>query len=262
MGHIRLGRLPRTKAWQAVIGELALPSATAKTVAQRVFAATSVYLLRDAVQEEGCYRPLLDLSQLAVAARDPKTFWAFLRSLGAENAASMEGAELLRTIVSSRPGRRVKGGETETALSDIADQAYRETVLTSVWDKSETLWGATPDDVRLAFKGFGGKQGYSELVRGWFGRFVGRSLLYFLDRELANHVGSKGPVSTSSSAVDLERSVLSYAHERTQILRDFAPGWLSKTLWEKKGLSLASVRGFFRYCVKKIAEDVKLETHE
>lgn len=257
MGHIRLGRLPRTKAWQEVVGELDVPSATAARLAARTFTVTSSYLRRYSTREDGCYRPLLELTRIAVASRSPEAFWEYLESFGLRDPKKLDGVQLLRTVAAAASSRAGPG--PRTAFSEIADQAFRETVLTYVRNAADTLWGVSSEDVRLAFKGLAGKRGFSDLARQWFGQFVGRSLLYFLDRELSNHVGSAGPIATSTSAVDFERSVLAYAHERTQIIRDFAPGWLSKTLWKEGELSLDAARKFYAYCVKKISEDIGSE---
>jgi len=260
MGHIRLGRLPRSKHWQGVVDELDLPSASSESLARETFEATSRYLRLYAANEHGCYRPLLNMTELAVAARTEESFWKHLRNIGVADPHELSGIKLLHAILVSTAGR--KGKETRTDLSEIADQAYREILFTTVQDAANTLWDASAEDVRIAFREFTSQTGYSEFVRNWFSRFVGRTLLYFLDRELPNHIGSGKAVETSTAAVELEKSVVRYAHERTRIIRDFAPGWLSKTLWQKKTLSLKGVRAFFQYCIKKITDDIELESEE
>jgi hypothetical protein len=260
MGHIRLGRLPRTKAWRDVVAELETPSATAAGLAAKTFSAASSYLRRYSTSEEGCYGPLLELTRLAVASRSPDTFWRYVRSVGVRDPKKLDGVGLLQAIASGSSNRPPTSDQT--VFSDIADQAFRETVLNYVRTGADTLWGVSSEDVRLAFKKVASKAGFSELARQWFGRFVGRSLLYFLDRELPNHVGTSGPLGTSTTAVEAERSVLAYAHERTQIIRDFAPGWLSKTLWKEGELSLPAARAFYAYCIKKITEDIAKEDRE
>jgi len=200
------------------------------------------------------------MTELAVAARTEESFWKHLRNIGVADPHELSGIKLLHAILVSTAGR--KGKETRTDLSEIADQAYREILFTTVQDAANTLWDASAEDVRIAFREFTSQTGYSEFVRNWFSRFVGRTLLYFLDRELPNHIGSGKAVETSTAAVELEKSVVRYAHERTRIIRDFAPGWLSKTLWQKKTLSLKGVRAFFQYCIKKITDDIELESEE
>jgi hypothetical protein len=222
-------------------------------IAEKTLAAATSSL-RKAAEEPGCYLPLLGLSRLAAAAKSETRFNHELGGLGVSVEDRADGFRLLAALeraTFATSGKR-------TVFTDIAERAYRETLLSRVRNGAESLWGITPMDVRRAFAAQSTAEGYSEFARDWFGRFVGRTLQYFIDRELSNHVGP-GAAKSSGDAVHLERDVLAYANERTRMLRDFAPGWFSKTQWTKGGLPEESARNFFGYAIKKIVDDVHLE---
>jgi hypothetical protein len=240
--------------WIAVVEELSSPGAAAASIADKTLLAAS-RSLRQAADERGAYLPLLALSRLAVAARTEPEFQAELDTLGVGADDREDGLRLLNALeqasVSSEEGVR-------TVFSDIAQRAYRETLLARVRSVAATLWGVSPDDVRTALARQATQSGYSELARDWFGRFVGRTLQYFIDRELSNHVG-RGAASSSGDAVRLERDILAYAAERTRLIQEYAPGWLSKTVWTRRGIPEEAAQQFFGYAVKKILDDVALE---
>jgi hypothetical protein len=103
-------------------------------------------------------------------------------------------------------------------------------LLDRVRGRAEGLFGVSVEDVRLALRAQGTDAGYRDLVRDWFGRFVGRALQSIVDREVSNVVG--GPALASPAAAEaLHSELLAFAHERTRILHEFAPAWLSKAVW-------------------------------
>ncbi|HKO14409.1 MAG TPA: hypothetical protein VJV22_20740 [Acidobacteriaceae bacterium] len=257
MGHIRLGRLPRTVRWIAVVEELASPEASVDSVSDRTLLAASASLRR-AVDERGCYLPLLNLSRLASAAHSEATFEHELAGLGIPENVRRDGLRLLIALENATSGERERH---RTVFTDIAERAFREVVRSRVRSEAESLWGVSPENVRRAFARQSTEQGYSEAVRDWFSRFIGRTLQYFIDRELSNQIG-RGIAQTSTDAVHLEQAVLKYAFERTRILRDYAPGWFSKILWTEGGIPEEAARRFFAYGIKKVLDDVALEQKE
>lgn len=254
MGHIRLGRLPRTIRWLAVVEQLGAPQGSASEVADRTLRAASTSL-KGAVTEPGCYIPLLGLSRLAIAARSEEAFDSALNSLGVDATDRADGLRLLAAL---EQATFAPVGTRRTVFTDIAERAYRESLLARVRAIADSLWGISPEDVRRAFAAQATEKGFGETARDWFGRFLGRTLQYFIDRELSNHVG-RGVAGSSAEALKLEREVLAYAHERTRVLQEYASGWLSKTTWTRKGIPEEAAQQFFRYAIKKITDDVALE---
>lgn len=192
-----------------------------------------------------------------MAARSEGAFNAYLREQDVSEGASGDGVRLLAAL-SLLPGQSEPDNAARTVLSEIALRAYNEVLFSRVRDAANTLWGIDTPSVQVALKQHSTDRGYSELVRDWFARFLGRTLQYFIDRELPNHVG-EGAVSTSGEAVTFERDVLAYATERVRILRDYAPGWLDKTLWQQKQLTDDTAKRFFAYCITKILQELGQE---
>ncbi|HET7552699.1 MAG TPA: hypothetical protein VFK04_15510 [Gemmatimonadaceae bacterium] len=237
----------------AVTDALGSPGESAGSIASKTLNAAAASL-RNAPQEPGCYLPLLQLSRLAVAARSQDKFAEQLVELGIAEGDREDGLRLLVALEQASLGRAGR----HTVYTDIAERAYREVLLGRVRAQAESLWGISPTDVRLALAAQSTENGYSEFARDWFSRFVGRTLQYFIDRELSNYVG-QGAAENSGDAVRLEREVLAYANERTRILKEFSPGWLSKTLWTKGAIPEESAQRFFAYAIKKILDDVAME---
>jgi hypothetical protein len=131
-------------------------------------------------------------------------------------------------------------------------------LLDRVRGRAEGLFGVSVEDVRLALRAQGTDAGYRDLVRDWFGRFVGRALQSIVDREVSNVVG--GPALASPAAAEaLHSELLAFAHERTRILHEFAPAWLSKAVWQEGELTPRTFRRFFGYALEKVVRDISQE---
>jgi hypothetical protein len=57
----------------------------------------------------------------------------------------------------------------------------------------------------------------------------------------------------------LHSELLAFAHERTRILHEFAPAWLSKAVWQEGELTPRTFRRFFGYALEKVLRDISQE---
>ena len=116
MGHIRLGRLPRTKRWSEVV-ELIGGSASSAAVASATLDAAEGDLAR-AASDPGVLRSFYLLTQLPDAARS-EDFASALRGLGIDVSASPSTAELSAAL-SDAIDRHINSTRRRTDLGDMA----------------------------------------------------------------------------------------------------------------------------------------------
>lgn len=185
MGHLRLGRLQRTKTWQQVIA-LLNTNADTEAIAAKSMTASEKGLQQAANDPTFIYSYWL-LTQIPLASRE-NNFADALKRLG--------------LIVTANPGLfDVIGAFTDAVdkynnttqrrsdLGEMAQMAAVESISELVSQRSTTLFGTTPEDVQNAFRFFSDSSKFSYMGHEFLSRFTERYLNYYLSRELSNHIG-------------------------------------------------------------------------
>src|SRR5688500_330902 len=143
MGHLRLGELPRTRKWNDVV-ELVKSEANVDKVAAAALDAAEKGLQK-AADDEGLNRALWLLTQLPLAARDPK-FVERLGELGISVSGAPQVMELVAGFSDAVDGHmRKEGGRSD--LGEMAQMAAAEALTALLSSRSRSLFGTTPEDV-------------------------------------------------------------------------------------------------------------------
>lgn len=252
MGHIRLGRLPKTKPWIAVFDALAVPgidaarlsAVTAKAAAQRFHA------MKDDPTLQGAVWVLARLGSISKGG----DFALHLRSLGIEPARASSGmglvAEVARIVRQSVEG--------PSALGDVASKSAQKVLATRIVEQSRSLFGTTLEDVRAAVASVGTPNGFGYLMRDFFGDFAARTIKFIAEKELSNHVGARDAVRTVEDAAALTRDIDRYCRESAEIVREFAEGWYSKANWQTaRRIDRERVESFLAYALTKLRAEIE-----
>jgi hypothetical protein len=252
MGHIRLGRLPKTKQWRAVFAALnghgvngaSLAAATAVAAGDRFEALKSDPTLQHTIWL---------LARLGASAKSDD-FVAQLGALDIDARRASSGAGLVAEI-----GKVVRTQAPPTsALAELALKAAQRVVSERIVEQSRTLFGTTIDDVRAATAKFGTKDGFADLSKDFFGDFAARTVRFLADKELSNHVGPHGSIRTVEDASALAKDIERYCRESAEIVRDFAGGWYSKANWETEHeIDRKRAEGFLAYALTKLRSEVE-----
>lgn len=255
MGHIRLGRLPKTKRWQGVFAALA-------------GAVPNVPDLAGATAQAGKER-------FTALAGDPSInfcFWTLVRIATASRAGGFED-ELLRlgfrtTTFSSGLSfvhQLAQTVERETRLrgdpgvfSRMAQMGLREVVSANILEHSQSLFGTETADIQSACRTFSTEVLFGQVARQFFADVMSRSIRYLADKELSNYVGPEGSFGSPNEVLEFHQSLDRYCFESAGIVEEFASGWFSKNNWQtNSNITEAETAGFTAYALQKIAMELQ-----
>lgn len=250
MGHQRLGKLPRTRAWTQVV-ELIHYGADAAQIANKTIRAAE-HELMVASNDPGFSQAFWLLTQIPIAARDQD----FSASLARAGIAVRPGPTVLE--VATGFGECVDKQSRTTDLGEMARLAATETIVEHMGDKTRGLFGATAEEVQRAFSGMGTVRGFSEFQRAYFARLTQRVLHYYLSRELTKHVGQSSRFPTTAQLAEFESAMNQHCFEASRVIEQFSGEWFSKAKWTEQGqVSKSTASNFTHVAMKKICAELK-----
>lgn len=255
MGHIRLGRLPKTREWKQVIALIADGQASVKDIAMStVTAAAGAFSNFDS--DPGLSYCYWLLAQITWHARSDD-FYEVLESLGLDICDETSALGFI-SKVSSHTASEVKGlGET-TIFTEIAQLSMREVLTEIIGERSRTLFGTTPEDIRIACASLATKKQFGLLSRQFFSNFLNRTLQFFISKEISNYVGAGKSFEDIEAVEDFEIALDAFCYQSSKIVEDFAGGWYSKRNWEGD-ISLEDAKKFVHVAIEKLRDELAME---
>lgn len=255
MGHIRVGRLPKTKPWAGLfdhfqgseIDAAQVSQATAEA-AQQEFAA----LERDR-KINHCFWFLV---RLVTAARS-NDFTGELARLGLSNPSFTSGLAFVQQVARTVEREQRKRGQP-TVFSRMAELSLRQVLSANLVQQSQTLFGTGQHEIQAACRAISTRQQFGRVARDFFATFMSRTIRYVTDKELSNYVGSTGSMASPTQVLDFEKALNRHCHETAKIVEEFAGGWFSKHNWETNNdISERATAGFTAYALQKIQMDLR-----
>lgn len=257
MGHLRLGRLPKSRKWSQVIDLLdATPTEPAKIACAVVDAADHRLRLLSSDPSLGFCFWLL--TRVTWAARQPD-FGDALRELGisvADDASALGFIALISNTAQRETSRHIESGP----FGELASLALRRALTETVGESTPSLFGSSVEDLRRSCRAYSKRNQFGILSRRFFADFLARTLRYFVSKELSNHIGSGLGLEDVHNSSDFTKSLDLYARQSARIVEEFASGWYSKHNWESKGeISLEEAQGFVAIALRKLRMELKQE---
>lgn len=229
MGHVRLGRLPKTMRWQGVVA-LMDDSADDVPAVARGTAAAAEMRLRQLSRDPSLVHCFWLLTRVASASRHDD----FATALAQLNLPSpINGSALIYITQINDQTRLDLALHTESGpFGELASLALRRTLSETVGVHGRSLFGSSLEDLQHAFYSHSSPARFGELARKFFGDYLARTLRFFVEKELSNLVGSGHRLTNIDASTDFTRTLDLYARESARIVEDFATGWYSKHNWE------------------------------
>jgi len=250
MGHIRVGRLPKSRRWSEIIVLLGDEDAAVSDVAKAVVvAARHAYEVAGA--DPGITESVRIMAQLAVASRNDD-FENSLRASGFPVEPQSDAIGFLDHVF-QEADRRYGRIADRTIFTEFASAAMREALTEAVSAQSGTLFTSGLDDVQIAYRTFSTQKGFAKLSRAFFAKLLARSLKYFTDHEAANLLGS-GRLSSHDALHEFNRAVDGYAYEAARIVETFGGAWYSKRTW--LGDADERAGGFASTAMRKLSDEL------
>jgi hypothetical protein len=246
MGHIRLGNLPRTRRWQAVIGLLDSGAGTPQIAAATLDAAKLG--LEKASDDAALVRSFWLLTQLPLCAR-ADDFVGALNQAGINVASTPTLLELVGGFADAVDDH-VRSTGSRTDLGEIAQMGAAESLTSLLRDRTTTLFETTPDTVRIELAAFATKKQFSALARDFFSRLTERYLAYFLSKRTSSQFQSVPANREFRDALAL------HCHQASKIVEEFAGGWYSKANHEG-GITPRKAANFVHVALTKLRKELE-----
>jgi hypothetical protein len=252
MGHIRLGRLPRTRGWIAVFDVLEAGDGDAAALARAVASAAT------------CDLEALQRAPGAVG----DGFW-ILAVLGEGGNADELASRLTElgwrdtdvstpaALVSGLPPQKCYPG-VAAVFCEMADLSLRSALSRHLVSGTLSLFGTARDDVAASCRDLGRPAVFAQIARDYLAEFMSRVVRYSVDRESSNFMSTSHAWSTSGDLLELGDRLDAYCRESSLLVRDFAEGWYSKARYQSdEGVTRDATRGFAAHALTKLRQDME-----
>jgi hypothetical protein len=270
MGHTRLGKVPKTQKWTAVISLITGSDAPSGEGGSGVLLADDVQAisrqtldaaqggLKKAIDDSGLRYTFYLLTQLVLAAKTED--WASnLDELGiqlSEDATVFD----LTSEVQNAIDTYIEICAYPTDISEIAQQAAGEAISELAGTEQIALLSSNRDELQQVIRGLSTKKGFSKLGQIFFGRFMSRFLNFYISRiTAANSDSERLPQIGDISRFN--ESLRRHCEQSAQIVHDFCGQWYSKTEF-KQGINLNNTSGFMAVAIKKLQDELMQQRGE
>lgn len=232
MGHVRLGQLPRTHTWHQVVAALDVPGPNGARVAAATArgADARIRRLKDDAGLAYCFWLL---ARMASAARRPD----FVDALGDLGLAALPSDSAVGFVarVGARARDEVERHPESGPFGEIASLALRRALTETVGTEGRSLFGSSLEDLETAFRHHATPARFGDLARRFFADFAARTLRFYVDKELALHIGPGRGLDSLAGAEEFVAGLDRYARQSAVIVERFAADWYSKHDWESDG---------------------------
>ncbi len=252
MGHVRLGKLPKTREWRDVVELLTANADVAELAAAVAIAAEGE--LTSARGDPVLGNTVWLLTQLPLAARTER----FAAEIGMLGFSPGSEHSLLAIVAgfSDAVERQSAGASGHTDLGELARQAASESLASLVGSQMPGLFGDGPNDLRIELAKFATKDRFARLTRDFFARLTNKTLDYYLSRVLADHVGPDRALTTLQDQSRFRAALELHCNEASKIVEQFAGGWFSKANYQGT-LTQRAAQNFSDYALKKVRDELR-----
>ncbi len=257
MGHVRLGKLPRTKKWREVVGLIAVGADVSQVADATLKAAEDAFEYVNINEDEGFNQAAWIMVQLGIAAKadDPIQH---LKDQGIDLAGQTSMVGIQAAISDAMDSHMDKhGGQSD--LGEIAQRALIEAVSDRVKPQLEgRLFGVTSNDVKGILAEFRKQKEFSQLSKQFFSGLSNHCMDYFLSQTLSSQIGEGQRFASMNEKAQFDQALTTHCREAAKIVEEYSGGWFSKHMYEENGdISRESVRGFASYGMKKMTAELK-----
>ena len=252
MGHIRLGKLRRNRRWKEVIDLIGGGAGSGAVAGATLDAADQE--LTSAANDLGVLRSFWLLTQLPDAARSDN-FGEALRALGLDVSDAPTTTEVATAFTEAVDGH-VDSRRARTDLGEMAQMAAVETLANTLNQRTVSLFGTTPDDVKRELGKLATEKQFGTFARSFFARFTERYLTYHVDRELPRQVGQDGRFPSHIQRQEFGQALELHCQQASRIVESFAGGWYSKARYQQ-GLDEPGTARFVAYALKKMRLELR-----
>jgi len=254
MGHVRLGSLPRSRAWKEVVGLITAGADVSQIANATIRAADKAFSF--VLNDEGFTEAVWLMTQLAIAAKKDN-FNDHLQSVGI-NLPEDTSLPDVAAAVAEAMDRKLESNGSRSDLGEMSQRALVGALVEHISPKLPSLFAPDASDVQAALASLGKKREFGELSRTFFAKLTNDSMNYFLTKTLATHLGEGQRFTTMNEVGQFEKALTTHCKEASLIVEQFSADWFSKHKYEEGGdISRESSNGFASYALKKMKDELK-----
>ncbi|TDQ41895.1 hypothetical protein [Tepidicella xavieri] len=255
MGHVRLGVLPRTKAWKEVVGLIAAGANVSQIANATITAAEKAFSF--VMNDVGYTEAVWLMTQMAIAAKKPDIH-QHLAAAGIHLPTDPSLVDVT-TAITEALDRRVEGTGKRSDLGMLANRAIVGAVNDVLAPKLHSLFSSDPDTMRAALADLGKPREFGEFSRHFFARLANEGLQYFLSKVINTQLGEGMRFATMNQAAEFNLALQTHTREASLIVEQFSSEWFSKHRYHEGGdISRKSSDGFAGYALKKMRDELKV----
>ena len=249
MGHSRIGTLPRTRDWDAVVDYIANGADVAAVAEKTLVAAQKA--LATTKNDPGFTESVYLLAQLALAGNSPDAV-AHLEAVGVELKDGHSVADLA-TALSAAVDQQMEGKDRRKDWGEMARAALVTAVSETLNGKSGQLFDLTREEFTASLKKLHRERGFGMLGREFFGRMASDVLQYFLSKTLGTHVGDGRRFATMKEFSEFKNAMQKHCSEAAVIVEKFSGQWLQRQIRENGGVvTRQTAEGFGAHAIHKM----------
>jgi len=228
MGHVRLGSLPRSRAWKEVVGLITAGADVSQIANATIRAADKAFSI--VLNDEGFTEAVWLMTQLAIAAKKDN-FNDHLQSVGI-NLPQDSSLPDVAAAVAEAMDRKLESNGSRSDLGEMSQRALVGALVEHISPKLPSLFTPDASDVQAALASLGKKREFGELSRTFFAKLTNESMNYFLSKTLATHLGEGQRFATMNEMGQFEKALTTHCKEASLIVEQFSADWFSKHKYE------------------------------
>jgi hypothetical protein len=255
MGHERIGFLPHTKQWQAIVEQLSLFGESESSVAQ--IADETLNAVKKTYEampfDESVIKALSFLATLSYSANLENQV-DFLNEKGYTVDAQMSlfslmssAQDYITTETGSLEINKLAKNAAMQAVIDYQDR-HKSEQLTLFTEQTNSVWGDA-----------GTGAAFCELSRTFFASFTERQLKYYIERAAASSIDNYDTLQSFSHQLSAQsKAIAEHTFEISKLIQSFSAGWFNK----KAVHSLPTekqIESFLRMSFGKLREEFRRE---
>jgi len=255
MGHVRIGFLPNTAQWNAIIQQLSLFGGDASVVPiianDTLTAIQKIYKLMP--QDESVIKAVSFLANLAFSAKQSDQI-DYLKSQGYIVDKSLS---VLSIVASAQRLITTEDGSLE--INKIAKDAVMQAVISYQERHHNNQIDLFGNESQNPFHSIGTGAAFCELARDFFSAFTDKQIKYYIERVAASKINNYSDLERFSSALSTQANTIAdHAFETSKLVQSFAAGWFNK--YTNTALpSDKEVTDFLRHSFGKMREEFRRE---
>lgn len=257
MGHVRLGTLPKTRAWKEVIALIASGADVSEIADATMGAADKAF---EAIQNDPEFRDTVEMmTHLAIAARkdDPG---GYLASVGLRLTNQTSLAEVA-VALNRALERKAEISGNRSDFGELAHGALVGAVVEHLSDRFGTMFSPTSAEVHSALSELGKKSQFGSLSRTFFAKLTTTSIDYFLSRTVGTQIGEGQRFATTNQVAQFRNALGLHCNEAAEIVERYSADWFSKHHFEANGkIPKSKTQGFGWYAMQKMREELKMRS--